>query len=364
MNFLIENKEGKNLHLTHLEDLHIDHGKEGLDAAIASIRKVKTEISKKGSSSSLTKKVDGSPAVFVGHNPENGKYFVGSKSVFNKTPKINYSHKDIEQNHGHAPGLVHKLKAAFDHLHKVIPSKGVYQGDILHSNDDLEHHGSSVSFKPNTIKYTVHDKEADKVKHSKVGVAFHTAYHGDKLENMHASPLTSTKDFKHHKDVYQMNVVHESSGKKLSDFDQHRINKHIAKAKEYSKNVNHSEVTKHSPVLNTYINSTIRNNTKPSYSGFVNHVKEKSVKEPKLAKSLDDINSNKEHISNALKTHSHLQAAKNILINHMNKDAGAVDHEISGKKAHPEGYVLNHEGMTVKFVNRKEFSAANFANKG
>ena len=34
-------------------------------------------------------KIDGSPAIVWGTNPENGKFFVGTKSVFNKkTPKI------------------------------------------------------------------------------------------------------------------------------------------------------------------------------------------------------------------------------------------------------------------------------------
>ena len=31
-------------------------------------------------------------------NPENSKFFVGAKSVFNKTPKINYTTSDIRRN--------------------------------------------------------------------------------------------------------------------------------------------------------------------------------------------------------------------------------------------------------------------------
>ena len=51
------------------------------------------------SSVNVTVKWDGAPAVFVGTNPENGKFFVGTKSVFNKNPKINYSISDIQKNH-------------------------------------------------------------------------------------------------------------------------------------------------------------------------------------------------------------------------------------------------------------------------
>ena len=69
--------------------------------------------------------VHNSPALVAGHHPETGRFFVASKSAFNKTPKINYTHEDIEKNHGHAPGLMEKLHAALDHLPKIMPARGV-----------------------------------------------------------------------------------------------------------------------------------------------------------------------------------------------------------------------------------------------
>jgi hypothetical protein len=36
---------------------------------------------------------------------------------------------------------------------------------------------SKVSFTPNTITYTAHGKQADKIKKSKVGVVVHQQYH-------------------------------------------------------------------------------------------------------------------------------------------------------------------------------------------
>ena len=47
--------------------------------------------------SSVSVKWDGAPAVFCGINPENGKFFVGTKSIFNATPKINYTNADIKR---------------------------------------------------------------------------------------------------------------------------------------------------------------------------------------------------------------------------------------------------------------------------
>ena len=38
------------------------------------------------------------PAIVCGINPENNKFFVGTKSVFNRTPKINYTVSDINRN--------------------------------------------------------------------------------------------------------------------------------------------------------------------------------------------------------------------------------------------------------------------------
>ena len=66
-------------------------------------------------------------AIICGINPENGKFFVGTKSVFNKTPKINYSISDIRKNHG-TTGAGAKLIYCFNYL-KRLPIKGILQGD-------------------------------------------------------------------------------------------------------------------------------------------------------------------------------------------------------------------------------------------
>ena len=46
----------------------------------------------------LSLKIDGCPAIVWGTNPENGKFFVGTKSVFNKVKKmICHSHEEIDR---------------------------------------------------------------------------------------------------------------------------------------------------------------------------------------------------------------------------------------------------------------------------
>ena len=121
-------------HLSHVEDHAHDHGDAGFHHAFHSL--MNTHHHMKGNAReghSVTTKYDGAPSVVFGHHPENGKFFVGSKSVFNKNPKINHTHEDIEKNHGHAPGLVKKLHAALKHLPKITPKGKVYQGDVMHS---------------------------------------------------------------------------------------------------------------------------------------------------------------------------------------------------------------------------------------
>jgi hypothetical protein len=60
--------------------------------------------------------------------------------------------------------------------------------------------------------------------------------------------------------------------------------------------------------------------------------------------------------------HKHLQAAKNILTKTLSQRS-EWEHEIGGVKSKPEGFVAIRNGRPSKFVDRAEFSAANF-NKG
>jgi hypothetical protein len=113
--FLKEQAEGEGTklkHIEHLEDLPLNSGKQGLEQSVGALRQVQQHIKAGRKNSDLTMKHDGSPSLVYGHHPDTGKFFVASKSAFNVTPKINYTEDDIQKNHGHAPGLVEKLKSA------------------------------------------------------------------------------------------------------------------------------------------------------------------------------------------------------------------------------------------------------------
>src|SRR5210317_2252728 len=199
---------GRLSHLDHAEDHALNAGHKGVHHAIRTMVGVHHALLGHNTPVKLTTKYDGAPAVVFGTHPETKKFFVGSKSVFNKTPKINYSHEDIDKNHGHAPGLADKLKSALDHLPKVTPKGKVYQGDLMHTPDIKKQKGDHIHFKPNTINYAVHKDhpEGKKAAKAKIGVAVHTEYTGDTHKDLKANFGPDTSKFKEHPDVHVMST--------------------------------------------------------------------------------------------------------------------------------------------------------------
>ena len=201
-----EAKTGKNLHLEHIEDEVLNGGVDGTRGSINFIQSLRDMLA--GSSMKntyITTKWDGAPAVFCGINPENDKFFVGSKSIFNKTPKINYTPQDIDDNH--PPGLASKLKVALEHLPK-LGIKGVLQGDMMFAKEDLAiktiEGERYVTFHPNTIVYAVPlgSDLGKEILNSKMGIVFHTEYTGTKLEDMKSSFNININRLLKNKDIW------------------------------------------------------------------------------------------------------------------------------------------------------------------
>ena len=205
MDYLKESKEAKNLHLEHLEDNVLNSGVSGARESIEFLRSLRNMLAgHTGSKINVTTKWDGAPAIFVGTNPENGKFFVGTKSVFAKNAKLNYTDDDIDENHS-GSGLNEKLKLALAFLPK-LGIKGVLQGDMMFSKGDIKTETISgeeyITFQPNTIVYAVpeNSKLAKTMLAAQIGIVFHTSYSGKTLETMKASynidigRLSPTKD--------------------------------------------------------------------------------------------------------------------------------------------------------------------------
>ena len=203
--FLTESKEGKNLHLEHIEDEVLNRGVPGARDAINFLQSLRDMLAGHSQSKvNVTTKWDGAPAVFCGINPENGKFFVGTKGIFNANPKLNYTDADIDANHT-SEGLNSKLKVALRYLPK-LGIKGILQGDMMFAKGDIDEKvidgQSYITFQPNTIVYAVPSdaKLARMMLSAQMGIVFHTSYTGKTMADMKASfnidigHLTTTKD--------------------------------------------------------------------------------------------------------------------------------------------------------------------------
>ncbi len=184
--------EFKRTHLEHIEDIIITDGYEGGKAVLDYFRGLLLTL--KGTSSeamSVSVKWDGAPAVVCGTNPDNGRFFVGTKSVFAKSPKINYTKKDIANNHG-TDELGQKLLKCLVHI-KKLNIQGVVQGDLLFTDEDITRKNIGgkphLTFTPNTITYAVPEGSdlSKQIDRAKVGIIFHTTYNGNTLADMTAS---------------------------------------------------------------------------------------------------------------------------------------------------------------------------------
>ena len=186
--------EEKNLHLEHIEDEVLNNGVDGTRQAINFLRGLRDMLAgstKSGKQVRITVKWDGAPAIFAGTNPENNKFFVGTKGVFAKNAKLNYTPEDIDRNHP-AEGLNRKLKIALKYLPE-LNIQGVIQGDMMYIQEDLQDENIDgddyLIFKPNTIVYAIPKNSdlANQISASKMGIVFHTRYTGDSLPEMDAN---------------------------------------------------------------------------------------------------------------------------------------------------------------------------------
>lgn len=376
--FIIESLDVEKLkHLEHAEDHIIHGGHEGVKHAASTLEDVHSFLQGKKTPTKITQKYDGAPSVVFGINPDNGKFFVASKSAFNKNPKLNYTAKDIEANHGHAPGLVEKLKTALDHLPKIMPKNGgVYQGDLMYSKPDISEKENSYSFTPNTITYEADKNSAHgrKIAASKLGIVIHTKYKGKKLDDMKADFNIDHNTFKQDLDVHTINP--EVGEAKITGVESKKYQDHINKATQLYSTMDSdifNVVDGHDVNIKTYINDTVRNDTKPSADNFYKFMETKLQKETDKLKSetgkkkkqeqadniLTHIKSHKKQLEDILQLHNHMQQAKDTLVNTLSRNQ-EFKTTIGGKETKPEGFVATRGGRPSKLVDRADFSRSNF----
>lgn len=378
-----------NTHLTHLEELVLTRGPEGYKMARAFLLELlKTLKGNTKSKIQTSVKWDGAPAIFAGINPENGKFFVGTKSIFNKVPKINYTKEDIVKNHGHAPGLVDKLTKALEYL-PALNIKNILQGDFMFDDEmistvdiDGEPH---YKFKPNTIVYAVPvDSELGKqIEQSKFGIVFHTTY--DSLDSG-ASFGADVTGLRRAPGVWFDDAffTDDTGIVTLTDEEETEVLRLVKAADEVSGSINYDDLP--SAFLNIYINSEIKKgnfleDADKSFQGFINWYSQRVQKKINNLKSekgreratnnametMKAFDEKRNDIANIFRVSRLLFEAKNIFIQKYNNAVYNTKHFVDDGSgdliaSNPEGYVaVDHRGNGIKFVDRLEFSRANFA---
>ena len=206
--------EFKRTHLEHIEDLVITNGFEGGKSVVEYFKGLLVTL--QGTSSeavAVSVKWDGAPAVICGTNPDNGKFFVGTKSVFAQNAKINYTKKDIARNHG-TDDLGQKLLKCLVHLQKLNIQE-VIQGDLLFTDNDITRKNIKgkphITFTPNTITYAVEEQSelGKQIDAAKLGIIFHTTYNGDTLADMTASGGANVESLSKNPDVFFDNATYK-----------------------------------------------------------------------------------------------------------------------------------------------------------
>ena len=393
--YLAEAKEGKNLHLEHLEDEVLNNGVEGTRAAINFLQSLRDMLAGNSKSSvNVTVKWDGAPAIFAGINPENDKFFVGTKGVFNVNPKVNYTNADIDANHSSA-GLNAKLKVALKYLPK-LGITDVLQGDMLFTKEDLKTEKidgkSYTTFQPNTILYAVPTDSSAKITKAKMGIVWHTTYTGKKLEDMKASFGASVSSLTKTSDVWfsDANYEDKSGTVNFNKSETDNITSVLSKAGRtfqtldsgFMKNL----LSKKDILLliKTYSNVKVRageeiTNTSKHVDDIIEYVNvkiQKDVDKVRTQSSKDKKTKYKEEIMKYLLVNKSqlkkifdmqnlLIQSKTLIIRKLEKAKGAMGTFIRTDNGFrvtaPEGFVaIDNSGKAVKLVDRLEFSRANF----
>ena len=386
----------KNTHLEHLEDDIINRGSKGGVNAINFLKSVRDMLAgHSGTKINTTVKWDGAPAIICGVNPENGKFFVGTKSVFNVNPKINYTTADIRRNHSGA--VAQKLSVCLAHL-SSLNIKQILQGDLLFTNDKkaVSIGGEKmISFTPNTITYAVQASSGigKKIARAKMGIVFHTMYTGKTIKTLNAN-FGNVRGSGNSRVWVASAAYRDDSGSimftksELSKFDA-QIRMAEGSLYKGEKILDEMQSRANDPLsvgfrLKSFFNYYIKSNKggmgkvrvlQDMFRDYYENILKMEIDARKtdkakqkyrdiLATGLKFINQNKSSLYFAIASHVTLANAKTTLIQKMNQ-IQQIGHYIKTGTGYrvtaPEGFVaVDRVAGAVKLVDRLEFSRANF----
>ena len=396
-NFLLT--ESKNTHLEHLEDLVFNDGYDGAMSALDYVESLRQMLADgTGTTSKLTVKWDGSPAIICGVDPKDSRFFVGTKSAFSKEPKLCKTTRDIEKFYSDKPELAVKLQSALKNL-KKLGIGGVVQGDLMFTEGDVtteEINGQSCYvFTPNTITYAVpvDSKLGARIANAKLGIVFHTSYEGNTLEDMKASFIVNVQGLNQTNDVWfddatykdytgiasltpsedvKLKAMLNSTYKTIEKIGKQRFDI-ILDNKDFARNIK--------PFVNKMVRSGTQVTDPTSFlKDFVMHYNDVMTKDienitdraaqnrlVKIKEKEQWIADNANALTGIMAVYKRLIEMKGLLLRKLQQVEGIGTFQKTNngyKVTTPEGFVaIGHDGGAIKLVDRLEFSRTNFQGK-
>ena len=387
--------EQKNTHMTHIEDKVLYGGVKGTREAIVALRSLRDMLAGTHEGK-VSVKWDGAPAIFVGTDPSDGKFFVAKKGIFNKNPKVYKTPADVDADT--SGDLAEKLKAALKHL-PALGIKGIIQGDFLFSKADVSTEKikgvSYVTFHPNTLVYAVpaNTDAAKAVKAAEIGIVWHTTYTGNSFETLKASYGVDVTKFKKSTKVWSQDaMLKDMTNYTMSKADTKEVNTYLSDAGKIFNSIASTTLKqleqdqKLAQMIETFNNTFVRSgtvimDTNKHVNNLIAYIQNKYQKEIDKAKSekgkqsqalkLKEVLkffsvSNKKNLKLMFDLQKVIVLAKLKLINILSK-LSATETFLKTKNGFKvtgqEGFVAIDTlgGDAVKIVDRMEFSYANFS---
>lgn len=375
---------GPSTHLAHIEDLPYLEGKNGLSRTITYFNGLlKTLAGHSASKVNISVKFDGSPAIFFGRDAK-GQFFVATKGILAKEPKLNYSVQDIRKNHPD-PELQRIMETALTHLAHIIPKgdKTVWQGDYLYASADLKIQDIDgeelLTFTPNTITYAVPQQShlGKMIRMSAMGIVVHTSYKDLSMTGKKFAPkLTFGSSLSVWVTTPEFQDV--SGSATLTKGESEIVDNMVAKLSSLQTAIGPSLIelvtsSQLSGAILKWTNKMVRAGKDISQFSHADWKKamldnlEAELKQSKLGLERLSRLRKSPDLNKLLQFQNITVLVKKIFLKKLDSSTGLAKTFIQDKEGFkvttPEGYVaIDHTGRAIKLVDRLNFSRLNFEN--
>jgi hypothetical protein len=393
--------ESKNVHLEHVEDLVFNNGYAGAEEALNYIDSLRHMLAEgTGTTTQLTVKWDGSPAIICGTDPADSKFFVGTKAVFSKgEPKLCKSAKDIQNFYGDQPELAETLASALKYLSKLNVG-GVVQGDLMFTPGKVStvnvNDEDCYVFTPNTITYAVpvNSNLGQRIAGAQLGIIFHTSYSGaDTVGDMTASFGVNVTGFTQTRAVWFDDATYKdyTGIASLTPTENAKIEKYLAATAKTMQKIGQQRFDvvlqdrEFARMVKPFINKMIRAGSHAVdpitfLKDFITHYNDemmKGVTDPtsrvaqnrvaKIKEREQWMADNQNNLTGVLAVYKRIVEMKGMLLRKLQQVEGIGTFQKTSdgyKVTAPEGFVaIGHNGGAVKLVDRLVFSRTNFSSK-